>query len=231
MKNDSNENKVFDVGKPLPQSTSRPIIVGHRPVMPDPMVNRPHPQTPAGKPTLTPVPAPPHIPKPPPQNSPTPQSADHTGKSIAVSPESQHEILKAAKPLDPQFANEPPASRPPAEPASIPAVPSQSPATPPMPPKSTGSLSVAIEAELAKPAETAMPPNLPPLPEANELHLQSVPVSHHSPHPGGELKFILIWAASITLVLIIGVYLFIDAGLIKSSIHLPFHIFNGQTSG
>jgi hypothetical protein len=43
--------KVFDVGKPQPSPTSKPIIVGQRPVVTDPMMRRPSVPAPAQPPS------------------------------------------------------------------------------------------------------------------------------------------------------------------------------------
>jgi hypothetical protein len=76
--------KVFDISGPRPTPTSRPIIVGHRPTMSDPMMKR----APAPKSAARLEGTPPHVP---------PES--HLAKSIAVSEEMHASITSAAQPL------------------------------------------------------------------------------------------------------------------------------------
>lgn len=210
--------KVFDVGHAKPAATSKPVIVGHRPVMPDPMM-RPAAPRPASAPSSGSHP-PVGIKQP---AQPTPAGPinphGHTAKSIPVSQAQIQAILKATRPLDPQLANQ----------ASAPAAPADPPlvatAAAPSPSVSTGpALAVALQAELAQPPTEPVPQVI-----NNPTGVHSLPVSHHP--PSSTLKFTLMWIISIGLVILIAAYLFIDAGIIKSSIKLPFHIFNGQTSG
>jgi len=64
MNPSGDEPKSFDVkNKPAPSHTSRPVIVGHHPAMPDPMLQPPG-QTPPAKPDI--YPAAKIVPPPPP---------------------------------------------------------------------------------------------------------------------------------------------------------------------
>lgn len=217
MDNKPGPTKVFDVGQPQSSPTSKPIIVGHRPVMTDPMVHRPLAQAsqPPAKADINPPVGPASLAPPagavlsPQSTPPRIHPSSHMAKTVAVSEEKQDEILKATKPFDLKLAEETSAQTAPAP--TAPAAGAASPA-----------LTAALEAELAQPD---------PLPTPAAPHIHSLPVSHGSPHSSDRLRFILIWAVSIIVVLFIGAYLFIDAGIIKSNINLPFHIFNGQTSG
>lgn len=212
--------KVFDVGHAKPASTSKPVIVGHRPVMPDPMMR---PAAPRPTAVSSAGPQPPVGIKQPSQPTPTgpvnPHS--HTAKSIPVSQAQAQAILKATRPFDPQLATNPTALPP-----TVPAGPSPAAAaTMPSQPVSTEpALAVALQAELAQPPAEPVPQVI-----NNPTGVHSLPVSHRP--ASSNLKFSLIWIISIGLVILIAAYLFIDAGIIKSSIKLPFHIFNGQTSG
>ncbi len=101
-------SKVFDVSKPRPSATSRPIIVGHRPEMPDPMMRRP--QAPA---------KPQHIRPPKQQHGDSVQFQQ--ARSIPVTQEMREEIVHARTPLanmDPKALEE---NSIPSAPAAVPA--------------------------------------------------------------------------------------------------------------
>lgn len=95
--------KSFDIkrvpGEPSP--TSRPLIVGHRPHIPDPMVHREAPATP-------PAPQPDLVSMPPPTAQPTMPVTDLSA---------QMPIQPAPPPPTPAVAPQPAVNQPPAEPA------------------------------------------------------------------------------------------------------------------
>lgn len=198
-------SKVFDVSKPKATPTSRPVIVGHRPIMADPMMARP--SKPAGP--STPV-----------TEAPS-ELVPHQAKTIPVTTEVSEEIKKAAE------------TAPGVEPASQPAAPAQpEPPAPAEEPHSQPPSSAEPKtAELAKVPLTPAPAAAAPLPVAPTMptvlpHLNSLPVSHESVTSARRLKALIFWLAILAFLGLVAAYLAIDAGLVSIGIKLPFHVFS-----
>jgi hypothetical protein len=244
--------KIIDVGQPTAMQNSRPVIVGHRPVMPDPVLRRPMPPVaPAAvKPVALqtkPAPAAPapaagtaipvtvHAPAPAPAptkpaepapkivaEAPKPQAEDlspkaniamnHNAKTIAVSEEIQAELLKVKKPLDSiKLTTE-------ASLASAPAAAGTGQMVNPMPAGEGAAIAEINNSFNVK--DVVTPADMP--------HLQPLPVSHHSASGAGRMRLMLLW-----MIILVGAFLFIayaaiDAGVVNTSIKLPFHIFSPQ---
>lgn len=221
---DPRGTKFFDVARPSQvgaNATSRPIIVGHRPMMPDPMMRREAPK----------------------QNDPTlPQIKTHKAKIIEISDDIKNEITQAtteAEPPKPVEVHEPdqPVEVPPDNPASpvesagIGEVPAEH---LPLPVTESPAVPHAADGQPA-PEPNSDDPQRPPQPAAETLvptpdlsHIPHVPVSHSYPSGNGKLKNIMVWSAVVLVLFGFGIYLAIDAGLVGSSVHLPVHIFSRQ---
>lgn len=215
MPEEDNRQQFHDVNRPGrtgPTPTSRPVIVGHRPTMPDPMVN----QRPMHHPGLS------H------QQPHQPQPLSNNQPELSHQPE-------PPRPPQPAF----PSSR----------TPSIDGFTSPL-----AAAGVAHQRQANQPVQDSMPNNngtliageplqSPPF-EAHphhhhtELHRQTTgpetdPLfhGHHTagehPSPAGANRRRLKWRMLILalILVLIGLYLAIDSGLIHSSIKLPFHIF------
>jgi len=215
---DPRGTKFFDVARPSQvgaNATSRPIIVGHRPMMPDPMM-RPEPSKQ--------------------DNQATPQIKTHKAKIIEISDDIKDEIA--------QTSSEPPQPvEVPAPEQPVPPIEQPSPTTPPsgigevpaehlpLPVAEVPAEQSGPEAEPAKPA--ADDPQHPPQPAAETLvptpdltHIPHIPISHSHPSGSGNLKSILVWSVVVLVLVGFGTYLAIDAGLVGSGVHLPVHIFS-----
>jgi hypothetical protein len=131
---------------------------------------------------------------------PAPFTQSHTARIIPVTEQMQHEIQTAAKPLSQSKISEQLLAE-----AGI--TPTDGAASLAAPPNNTFNIKVVEDS-----------PNLP-----------SLPMSHASNNASGRMKFMLIWLGVLLILFSFGLYLAIDAGVIKSSVHLPFHIFNGQS--
>ena len=220
---DPRGTKFFDVARPSQvgaNATSRPIIVGHRPMMPDPMMRREAPQK---------------------QNDQSaPQIKTHKAKIIEISADVKNEITQAS--TESAKTTEGPAPEHPKPPAEQPA--------PTVQPSGIGEVSAehlplpvaetpaeqqpAAETETAK--SSADDPQHPPQPAAETLvptpdlsHIPHVPVSHSYPSSSGKLKNLLVWSVVVLVLFGFGTYLAIDAGLVGSGVHLPVHIFSRST--
>lgn len=197
------ERKTFDIARPSrvnPSATSRPVIVGHQPMMRDPMVNQrtaPQPQT---------------------ESAPTPITV-HTAKVIEVSPEVRHdlEVNQTAVPSPAPQPQAPAEEQPIAEPAAAPLT--QETTTP--------AASLAAESPANQPAPAAAAPAT--LPEVDLSNLPHIPVSHMPTTGSGKIKRLFIWLLVTAFLVAFAGYLAIDAGLVKSSVNLPFHIFRQQS--
>lgn len=202
----STNPKFFDVTLPSqinPSSTSRPIIVGHRPMMVDPMVR--------GM-------------QDPPQPAPHPAPPSHVAKVIDISDDVKKDLsapefqlpAPVISTLAPGVATgigevDPGHTVAPAEPNPT-GVPQQS-------EQPLGSV--------APPVSTQQP-HFQTAPAPDLSHLQHIPVSHRPMSSARKLKSFLIW--SFVLIFLVGfaTYLAIDAGFINSNIKLPVHIFSRQ---
>ncbi|HET9850044.1 MAG TPA: hypothetical protein VFP35_00210 [Candidatus Saccharimonadales bacterium] len=212
--------KVFDVAKPRPSHTSRPIIVGHHPEMTDPMVRRPDgpisrpqpPAEPASTSTTIKVPI---------NDSPP----VHQAKDIPVTDEIREAIAKAHSPKVDVSILDQPAAATPADSTAPAVISSPGPiesASAPAPPAERDIISPEPVMPMAEPA--VMPEQAEPIVSA-EPHLQSLPVSHMPVTSPRRLKQVLIWLIVIIILAAIALYLLIDAGIISTNINLPFHLF------
>ena len=235
--------KVFDVSRPSrsnPDNTSRPIIVGHRPEMVDPMVHRPSRPTANAE-----ISAPPAVSSTAPTHhgmltTPNENSLDtasipehHQAKVISVSEDMKNHLTATdPTPTQPQPETPPPAEPSAPEPSPAPAPeevsatiaptePTASPeaSSPDMPASSTSSI-----APQANDAVTSSPQQ----PATAEVHHQSLPLGHAPITSTKRLKHMVLWLFVIVFLAVFLGYLAIDSGFISSSINLPFHIFGGQ---
>lgn len=208
--------KFFDVARPSqmnPSSTSRPVIVGHRPMMVDPMVRGG--ATPSPQP-VDPLPA------------PQPAPPAHVAKVIAVSDEVKKDLdidvdiaTSASSTLAPAFESGLGEVKSPEEPSAMTPEPSPPTQRQPSPEKNP-----VFSTNLAAPPQpvaqlSQVEPDLSRLPH--------MPVSHMPVTSSGRIKNFLLWSFVFIFLLAFGGYLAIDAGLVSSNIDLPFHIFNGQS--
>ncbi len=201
---DSNDPKTFDVTGPrrgVPPPTSRPVILGRSGTAGDPMV-RGQPSSPEPPPLSPPMPVgtpPPAEAKEPLFQSPTPLPST----PMFGSPEP----LPPTQPLGPPpgLANTSAAAGPaPAIGNSTIIADEPIPVVPAPPVEATAD--DELPAAPASPALQALPP---------EPKLKPIKRVHHFP-----------WDLLIFfLVILIAVYLAIDAGLINTSLKLPFHVF------
>jgi hypothetical protein len=180
-----------------PHPSSRPLIVGHHPVMADPMLRPVHKQAPPAPQMPQPLPAdfapPPPAPAPtalPPMPAPAPMPAP-PGLPPATSP----------PPQTPAF--EPIGELPPQQPA-LGTQQSQNPA--------------ATTDPLASPAGLTQP----------QTPHHELPISEQGKAGSGARK-LLLWVLLPLIILIIGAYLAVDSGVVKTQINLPFHVFKQTT--
>ena len=201
--------KFFDVARPSqvnPSANSRPVIVGHQPMMVDPMVR--------GAPNSVSSPA--AINNSQEFNPP----AGHTAKVVQISDEMKNE-LAAPTPEPPAAAIPNPA--PLVNPSAIGEVP----------PNIAAQIETPKELPVAQnestPAHTAPIAAQTLVPAPDLSHLPHIPVSHSSSNGPGKFKHMLLWLAVIAVLGSFAAFLVIDAGLAGSSIKLPFHIFSRQS--
>lgn len=181
------DDRIFDVSKPnraAPSATSKPIIVGHHPIMSDPMVtgrdNEP------ARPPAEPQPFTPAASEPE-----TLPAMSHSFPSISDNTE-------PLPPVDGGVGG-------PSDNLTI--SPDPSPANLP-----GGGDQQFIRPDQTAPQHSWSPPDHPAVTPA--------PINYHS---RGSKKIVTL--VVIVLVVIVGVYLAVDAGLIGKNINLPFHIF------
>ena len=201
--------KFFDVARPSqvnPSANSRPVIVGHQPMMVDPMVR--------GAPNSVSSPA--TVNNSEEFNPPV----GHTAKVVQISDEMKNELATTA-PESPLAATPNPA--PLVNPSAIGEVPPNIAAqisTPKELPVAPNESATAQTAPIA--AQTLVP--------AQDLsHLPHIPVSHSSASGPGKFKHMLLWLAVIAVLGLFAAFLLIDAGLVGSSVKLPFHLFSRQS--
>lgn len=244
------ENRVFDVTKPKhvsPTPTSRPVIVGHQPMVSDPMVKDKDDEH-----LLNHTPTKINV---------TDQAAEHepdNGHELKTGHEDYHrsESMTTASPaiIEPTHTTE---TKPAAEPETGPAkfdpplfTPEADAAEETEPEEEAADPAAAQPAAALAPAEDpepTMPDSVMDVPDAPagdipeiEPHETTAPADNDAPpqpiHPahhieglhfaepnrsGRGLKYLIIGLA----VLLIAVYLLIDSGLISAGINLPFHVF------
>lgn len=196
--------KVFDVSRPSrisPDPTSRPVIVGHHPMMADPMVNK------------APIHASPDIGL---------DATPHHAKVIQVTNEARQHIAQAQPPSPEELAAQAAAEEIKIAPLPLSSAPAQSAAQPMMPTPPAPQSIPALPVQQPSPA----PPT--PAPEPDLTHIQHVPVSHMPVGSSGRLRSASLWLIVATFLVIFGLYLAVDAGFITTSINLPFHVFSRQ---
>lgn len=234
------KDKIFDVSKPHhprvgPNATSRPVIVGHRPMMTDPMVREKVKKDVAqdnelsvfsGHKDLAPIAAGQFDPKPPEPEPP------HLDKSPAA--ESQPEPEPGFLAEKPQLLPSKPASDKPSEPdtTSEPEKPQPIkplPAAAPPPAPTTESHSLASILEENSPPVTAPPHSKDPDKQDHDTDNSHLVGNAPFPTPSGAGP--RYWYRRPQVWLLVGLlagaalYLAIDSGKIKTSIELPFHFF------
>jgi len=219
------DQRVFDVTRPSkvgPPATSKPVIVGHRPTVSDPMVKGDGENPTNAAPKVTSVPV-----------------------LMGDEPEPGEK-----KPEEPKVETELPTDKPavPEEPVE-PVLPHLAPMDMPKneePKKSGGSdnehkytpLSVLLGGEDSKkPKETPksdLPTEKPstggPSGADDGSHLVgTLPLPHtRGAGPTSRWKKVLGWLLVVLLIVFIGLYLAVDAGWIKTSIKLPFDFINNS---
>ena len=198
--------KVFDISKPRPSSSGRPVIVGHQPTMPDPMVKRPAAPAPVAPTTAPTTPV---------------REPSNEGKTIPVTDDMRQAIFTAHYPLEAIKPAEPVAPTTDSH-QTVPSAPSEAAPTPPV-----------VPAEPAISAPETSPPVTPPAPvptpevqPAAEPHFHSLPVAHEPVTAPRMLRRIILWLIVFLLLAAVAAYLLIDAGIIHSNVNLPVHIFN-----
>jgi hypothetical protein len=201
------ENRVFDIAKPgrgTPQATSKPVIVGHRPAVNDPMVNEE------------------------PKTSSFPAETTH----ISVQDDSAHEGME--NPLlatDTGVVDAPQSSwngqinSDTSSTAEEVAPVLGAVAAAPEPTESA-----PIPEEHTTPSDQPVmdsPAQLDPIPQPPEDHVGHVEGLHIS---APKKKSRLPWVVLVLLLLLVGAYLAIDSGAVKTSLDLPFHVFKQKTT-
>jgi hypothetical protein len=210
--------KVFDVSRPsktAPDATSKPVIVGHHPMMADPMV-RPavhHTDPDVGM-----------------------DKAPHHSKVVEVSDTARQHIALSQPPSPEQLAAEAAAEDKGPQTGTLlqPAQPTQTADTSPMPVPPVTPVNSAPAASLVTPTlapavngQPAAPKaTVTAAPEPDLSHIQHVPVSHMPATSSGRLKMMALWLIVAGFLVAFGLYLAIDAGFIQTNINLPFHIFS-----
>lgn len=204
------ESRVFDVSKPSkfsPSATSKPVIVGHHPIMNDPMVKGEHNFGSEGADPPTKIPITDASMTVEEAMAARPSEPSGT-KPVIIPPEQTEDQGSPAVFSDPADELAPPPDIP--EPVHQPESIANGPFTEPEPPK---------------PAEEEPASELPkPAPRHHEPHIEGLhftaPKRQSSP-----LKKIV----AVVLVLLIASYLAVDSGALGSGIKLPFHIFKQKT--
>ena len=230
-------SKVFDVSKPshtAPGSTSRPIIVGHRPTMPDPMMRPPN-AVPATKAAVEPaasqpqsaiVPPPKHpmTGPPPPKDQPVAINMHHETKIVSVSDNIRSEIAAA----EPHLPSLPEAEVSAPNPEAQNNIVSTSPQTVDMPPASFISTSTVPGGNIVPPPPATVSAAPAPAPVAPEVHHQSLPMGQEPAAGARRVRHFALWLFIVLFLAAFAGYLAIDAGFINTSVKLPFHIFDRQ---
>lgn len=192
------ENRVFDVSKPSkvsPPPTSRPIIVGHHP-MNDPMVREEKPDIPAPAPA-TKIQVSDGSPG---ESSTTVEQAMAERDAAAGSVHEEPADQGAPAIFD---EHDSPENLPLAEPEPAHESVGEGPFT-------------AVEPDHQAQPQSELPPPAPP----QSPHIEGLHINEPRPKKG-RLK----WIVTGLVILLVAVYLAIDAGLFGSGVNLPFHIF------
>lgn len=206
------DRKFFDISSPnrvTTPATSRPIIIGHRPIMTDPMVR--------------------------PQPAAAPAYPSHTPMTVQVSDGIRSDLAQAQSQGSATAPQPPPAAPQPPQPIPSPVVRPPAPAEPPTPqpapltPDTAPQNSPAVEpettAQAVEPSSVAATPAATPAQEADLSHLPHMPIAH-ARHKNGRLRYIMLWGLIIIFLAVLAGFLAIDAGLVGNASKLPFHIFS-----
>ncbi len=242
-KNNSQQDepkKVFDVsrpGKTLAETTSKPVIVGHRPQVQDPMMMHPNEQRPLmdAKRKVAVVPSAPVVPQQP-EQKPEQTTTDPEAKPSSTKPTAEAEagavpdvqvaapLAEAVEPPQPTAVETPSAPTPVTAEPSTPAAPEPK----PLPQQTEPEDSVAaILLQGAKEAE--IPPisagvSSDPLPDISGAHVYpptTMIVSHHD--KGARVGKIVLWALLLLLLAVVIVDVLLDAGFFVLSVpHTDF---------
>jgi len=235
------ENRVFDVTKPKhvsPPPTSKPVIVGHQPMVSDPMVkdkNEPEQllhHTPtkinvtAEPPADEPVKAPEELRTGHEDDPKEPDTASEMIEQASEPDQAPEETANGPAKFDPPVATTEPSavftepSEPQFEETSVAAEPPAAPADTPAADQPDGIASEPVpedsQPEIQPHAGLAPEDDLPHHPN----HIEGLHFAE-AKHGGGIWK----WLAAGILVLLIAIYLLIDSGLISTGVNLPFHFF------
>jgi hypothetical protein len=201
------ETRVFDVAKPgrsSPEATSKPVIVGHRPTMSDPMVN----DTSEAEPTRIMVHDENRLPTPDEPADGAPgimESKDEPPAGNMMETAGGQPLIPL--PEEPKSDWEPPAADPEPEP----------------PAESHGTADTPSSPSGEEPADEQPAADTPIAPLEPVGHVEGL---HVSP-PRRRLSLKLVGLT--LLLLVVGAYLLIDSGVVGSSINLPFHVFKQKS--
>jgi hypothetical protein len=242
------EDKVFDVSKPnrvTPSATSRPVIVGHHPIMNDPMVTgttataSTAPAELPADPTSTPI----HVSMDdaPAENVQTSQPEipsfapieDKAGEPAAqaISAESQHEVEPTFVPQPEKSTPDPVAEFHPDEHQTE------------EPHQETNHANAEVNHEYtpintlighdgdiannADPQQYNAGSTIPPDSGGHWQDVQPLAMPHGAGPKRRWLK-VFAWLLGFALIAATTIFLLIDLGIVQSDIKLPFHIFNKQ---
>ncbi len=212
------ETRVFDVSRPNrvgPDPTSRPIIVGHQPMMPDPMVSRTN-----------------YAPATDTQSPPTPIHVSISNDEVPVP------VTPAPEPLPPPSTPEPVQPEPSTLPEETPAPqPSESQEEPDHESNEDGFVATGPESlqnhpqnDEPQPGDDIHPDSImPPIDENGGWQKEAAPLS--APRGAGPKRKwprILGFIFGYIFLVVASFYLAIDMGVVQSDVKLPFHIFNNQ---
>jgi hypothetical protein len=219
------ETRVFDVSKPNrvgPSPNSRPVIVGHRPTMADPMVNadqaasEAYSYPAASSPAATPI----HVamdedggqgenlfgssPEQAPELTQNPPAPEQNSAETAVEPDSQ--------------------AQPENEPAESEHTEGGYISTEPLSTQPAHQNDELIAGEEIRPDSTP-----PPTDDSGGWQKEAAPLT--APKGAGPRRKwpkIIGWILGPILLIVASFYLAIDMGMVQSDVKLPFHIFNNQ---
>lgn len=233
------DDKVFDVAKPsraYPDASGRPVIVGHRPQAADPMVTE-HKSADVQAPSAPPTPIRVAMDDEDPEETIHPVHHD-----IPSDKEKPSELPDTFEPEHTEEEHKPEEDHTPASEESLPPAPPEMPATfePANMEESSekekssehgphfSSLSSLIEPD-NKDSDSKKSPEpakaVPPEGQSTDVPPLSIP---KGAGPRRRLPKLIGWLVLLLVIIFIAGYLAIDAGLVKSDIKLPFHIFNKQ---
>lgn len=219
---------IFDISKPhriTPSASGRPIIVGHHPTMPDPMVR--HDEAKLPKPSnektvpvkdedaaagVTPVAVTSVSTEEPKTEVPSP--AEHQ-------PETPEAPLPTETPAPPQEEIKPPEPQSEAAPVleEVPAAP-----TPTLPPEAEPASPAPLTSGTEQQAADIPKPAQPAKPDRHDLiGTKPLPIPKGA-GPYSRTRRLTLWSLSAVLLLLL-FYVLLDAKVIPNSLNLPIHLF------